>query len=186
MLHRDATNQTLHRNETEQTLHRNATNQTLHRDATNQTLHRDGTTLSLMSPPFDYTEESPQPVSLENFRLSSRSVFEDDLETQSHRTGSAIDLRDNRRSGIDFSSTSNLHFKDAADMHPRSAEQDAFVINVFDKTFGGLTPEAIEANARSQFQINHSIHLCIMCIPGVNFFWLFVYILHCLGVLQWF
>ncbi|GBG26053.1 Vacuolar protein sorting-associated protein 13C [Hondaea fermentalgiana] len=65
-------------------------------------------------------------------------------------------------------------------------DQDAFIINVFDTKFSGLSQTAIDANAKSQFQINHSLHCCIMLMPGLNIIWLAIYILHCAGILEWF
>ncbi|CAK9111034.1 Hypothetical protein SCF082_LOCUS51559 [Durusdinium trenchii] len=65
-------------------------------------------------------------------------------------------------------------------------ERQDVIIEVFDRDFVGLSEEAVEHNVQSQFQINHSIHLCIMLIPVVNVAWLFIYILHCVGILQWF
>eukprot|EP00516_Mucochytrium_quahogii_P001101 CAMPEP_0203754018 /NCGR_PEP_ID=MMETSP0098-20131031/7683_1 /ASSEMBLY_ACC=CAM_ASM_000208 /TAXON_ID=96639 /ORGANISM=" , Strain NY0313808BC1" /LENGTH=3488 /DNA_ID=CAMNT_0050644861 /DNA_START=131 /DNA_END=10594 /DNA_ORIENTATION=+ len=45
------------------------------------------------------------------------------------------------------------------------------VIEVFDQQFIGLSEEAIEKNAASQFQINHQMHCCLLLIPGLNVVW---------------
>lgn len=49
----------------------------------------------------------------------------------------------------------------------------------------GLSPEAIEANKSTEFRVNHAFHCCLMFVPVLNIPWLFIWILHCLGVLEW-
>ena len=49
----------------------------------------------------------------------------------------------------------------------------------------GLSAEAIEANKSTEFRVNHAFHCCLMFVPVLNIPWLFIWILHCLGVLEW-
>ena len=66
------------------------------------------------------------------------------------------------------------------------SDPDAYVVHVFDARFVGISEEAIASNERSQFQINHSAHLCLLLLPGINLIWFPIYLLHCAGCLQWF
>jgi len=63
---------------------------------------------------------------------------------------------------------------------------ESVVIDIFDESAEGITEEGKERNRRSQFHINHQLHCCLLCVPGLNFVWIFIYALHVIGVLQWF
>lgn len=49
----------------------------------------------------------------------------------------------------------------------------------------GLSAKAIEANKSTEFRINHAFHCCLMFVPVLNIPWVVIWILHCVGVLEW-
>jgi len=129
-------------------------------------------------------ESRPDHVVLEvlpptpTLNLTEDELFEDaisdrDLDIFASRRQNTRVLKE-YESAVTFASSQGV--RDASEV----------VLEISDNDPMGLSDEAIEQNRKSQFRIAHNIHCCLLCVPGINIIWFPVYILHLLGILQWF